>query len=468
MKVTRSKKWAGQVKKTLSTQSQRIVDSHIHLAVTGLSGSGKTAFITSLIDLLLNASNCANLPFLSVHQEGRLLGALLDDQKDLSVARFQYEDGKNALMSSPPSWPSSTQSISQMRLKLRFKRKPGLSQLFGQLGTLTLDITDYPGEWLMDLPMLEQTYSQWCETFWSIQKQEMRTELIAAFVSALEQWDTETQINEQDLLAVSRVYTEFLFQLKTYGFGLIQPGRFIMPGELRNAPILSFFPVPLSWFNSFSHKPLIEKLQVRFENYKKKVITPFYTQHFRRFDRQIILLDVLGALSRGKAHFAELETSLTQVMKNFHYGKRSKLAQLFSPKINKLAVAATKADHASVDQQTNINKLVRALLSGSIQRIQYHGVDIEHFVLSSIRGSEPGLVEHNGEKVHVVKGRDADGKSKVLFPGEVPASLPDDDLWREHHFSFPVFSPLDSIAKEGIRHIRMDQVLEYLIGDKLR
>ena len=27
--------------------------------------------------------------------------------------------------------------------------------------TLTLDIVDYPGEWLLDLPLLDKSYEQW-------------------------------------------------------------------------------------------------------------------------------------------------------------------------------------------------------------------------------------------------------------------------------------------------------------------
>lgn len=271
-----------------------------------------------------------------------------------------------------------------------------------------------------------------------------------------------------DLILACQVYTDFLHQLKSARFGFIQPGRFIMPGELKGAPVLTFFPAKLDWFQQRTNKALLATLEARFENYKKKVITPFYTEHFKRFDRQIVLLDVLGALNHGEEHFSELESSMTQIMKNFRYGKRSKLGNVLSPKIDKLVVAATKADHASLDQQTNIYQLLSSLLSNVQQNLQYQGVNIAHYVLSSIRASQSGVVEHEGKKVHVVKGSNARGESLVLFPGEVPNSVPDESVWNSHQFSFPVFTPLESIAQEGISHIRMDQVLEYLLGDKLR
>lgn len=468
MKLQVRSGWAERLSEKVSAQSRRLVDSHVHLAVTGLSGSGKTAFITSLVYLLLNAKQGAKLPFLSVLQENRLLGVITAQQKDLSVTSFQYEKGIQALSHNPPSWPESTETISQLRLKFRFKRSPGLAKLFGTHGTLTLDITDYPGEWLMDLPMLNQSYQQWCEDFWQRQEASPRAELLQPFLNEIAQLTEQVTIDEKHLANTSHVYTEFLYQLKQAGFGFIQPGRFIMPGELKGAPVLTFYPAKQDWFTQPKYQALLETLAARFENYKKKVVTPFYTEHFRHFDRQIVLLDVLGALNNGKAHFDELESSLTHVMKSFRYGKRSKLANLFSPKIDKLVVAATKADHASLDQQNNMYQLLSSLLSNVKQRVQYHGVDIAHFVLSAIRASESGMVEHEGKKVHVVKGSDVSGETVVMFPGEVPSVMPDTTIWDTHEFSFPEFAPTHSIATHGIQHIRMDQVIEYLLGDKLR
>ncbi len=52
----------------------RGVDRHLRLAVTGLSRSGKTAFITAMVNQLLNIHAGARLPLLSAVREERLLG----------------------------------------------------------------------------------------------------------------------------------------------------------------------------------------------------------------------------------------------------------------------------------------------------------------------------------------------------------------------------------------------------------
>jgi uncharacterized protein len=55
----------------------------------------------------------------------------------------------------------------------------------------------------------------------------------------------------------------------------------------------------------------------------------------------------------------------------------------------------------------------------------------------------------------------------VLFPGEIPAELPDDDDWRSGRFQFKDFRPRRLIGGQKGQHLRLDQAIEFLIGDKL-
>ena len=63
-----------RLKTELNALVNRGVDRHLRLAVTGLSRSGKTAFITALVNQLLNIHTGARLPLLSAAREERLLG----------------------------------------------------------------------------------------------------------------------------------------------------------------------------------------------------------------------------------------------------------------------------------------------------------------------------------------------------------------------------------------------------------
>ena len=60
----------------------------LRVGVTGLARSGKTVFVTSLVNNLLAKGR---LPVLAAAAEGRIARAQLDPQPDDAVPRFPYE-----------------------------------------------------------------------------------------------------------------------------------------------------------------------------------------------------------------------------------------------------------------------------------------------------------------------------------------------------------------------------------------
>lgn len=72
-------------------------------------------------------------------------------------------------------------------------------------------------------------------------------------------------------------------------------------------------------------------LQRRYQYYCENVVKGFYKDHFQRFDRQIVLVDCLQPLNSGPDAFNDMRMALTQLMRSFHYGKRTLLRRMFSP-----------------------------------------------------------------------------------------------------------------------------------------
>ena len=58
-------------------------------------------------------------------------------------------------------------------------------------------------------------------------------------------------------------------------------------------------------------------------------------------------------------------------------------------------------------------------------------------------------------------------KETVLFPGEIPPDLPEPDDWTSGRFRFKEFAPRRLLPSGAGQHIRLDQALQFLIGDKL-
>src|SRR4029077_11366979 len=136
----------------------------VWLAVTGLSRSGKTVFITSLIHNLLSSLHNPNrMPLLGVVGERRLIAAGLEGAREHQLAQFPYL--RNIEKMASPDWPERTADISEIGIELRFAPAGTLgtllSEITGSPASLTVRIVDYPGEWLLDLPLLAQSYAEW-------------------------------------------------------------------------------------------------------------------------------------------------------------------------------------------------------------------------------------------------------------------------------------------------------------------
>lgn len=449
----------------------RLADRHVSLAVTGLSKSGKTAFITSIVNQLLHGRDSQTLPFFSVVAQQRLIGVKRAVQPDMTVARFAYEDGVDKLFSDPPQWPKSTDGVSQVRLLIKYQNQSGLRRILSEQSTLTLDITDYPGEWLLDLPLLEMDYRQWCESFWSDLKDAKKSELADAFKQSLSRIDWQAEPDEIQIQMIAELFTQFLHACKEAGFQLIQPGRFVLPGELVGAPVLQFFPIPIEQLDvelKSAEAGVVALMTSRYEQYQKKVIKPFYKQHFKRFDRQIVLVDCLTALNQGAHSFNDLRNAINWLLSSFHYGRSNLLKRIFSPNIDKLMFAASKSDHITPDQQSNLVVLLESMIHQARQQIQYEGVETESTAFSAIKASQVGVSHINNEQVQVLQGLNKKGEPIALFPGEVPKMCPDESFWAQQGFAFPQFLPAKPRSHQsGFEHIRLDHVLEFVLGDKL-
>ena len=221
----------------------RGMDRHLRLAVTGLSCSGKTAFITSLVNQLLHVHSGARMPLFSVVREDRLLGVKRVPQRDLGIQRFTYDEGLASLYGTPPNWLSPTRGVSDILFLLCFRSGDSLLRHFKETSTLYLEIVDYPGEWLLDLPMLEQDYLSWSRQMAGLLQGD-RAQWAKPWLALCQQCDPLAPADENQLAAIAQAYSDYLIRCKNEGLHFIQPGRFVLPGDMAGAPALQFFPWP--------------------------------------------------------------------------------------------------------------------------------------------------------------------------------------------------------------------------------
>jgi predicted YcjX-like family ATPase len=450
----------------------------LRLGVTGLSRAGKTIFITALVHALLTGGR---LPGFAALTEGRFIGARLAEYPDASIPRFAYEQHLAALTGPDPRWPESTRRISQLRLSLKFQSQRLLGGMMGP-STLNLDIVDYPGEWLLDLPLLSQSYPEWSAG--ALERAGRPHSLTEAepFLHELRQTDPLAPASDAAAERLAASFTRYLQASREDGRALssLPPGRFLLPGDLEGSPALTFAPLPPPP-GPVSGRSLYAMLARRYEAYKAVVVRPFFRDHFARLDRQIVMVDMLRALNAGPAAIADLETALTEILGCFRQGNGNPLSRLVSRRIDRILFAATKADHIHSSSHDRLEAVMNRLVARAARRARYAGAETRSVALASVRATREGKVEGHDvivgtpEAGEVLDGTTYDGKTEIaLFPGDLPENP--DLLFEEARpvdLRFLRFLPprrLDRNASGDVLlpHIRLDRALDILIGDKLR
>ncbi len=470
--MLQQERWLSLQRKA-DTLWQRTWDRHLRLAVTGLARSGKTAFVTALIQQLEQAGFSARLPHWQVLQQGRLLGVQQVVQTHQHIPTFGYSQALSMLAADPPQWPEPTQTLSEIRLELRFRSQNLLRQKIGHdVCHLYLDIVDYPGEWLLDLPLLDLSYAQWSAQIREQLQSPQRRHLAEPWLKAGSRWSASQPFSSvmDEVKNISALYTQYLQDCRSQlGLQSIQPGRFVLPGEFAGAPMLQF--VPWVWglpAESPAHDSLYGLLQARYEAYKEHVVKQFYQKHFSGFDRQIVLVDCLQPLKVSREAIYDLRDTLGQLLQSFQYGNSHWWQRLFSPRIDKLLFVASKADHVTPEQHPALLSLLRELVHSGLSRARFEGVSLECMAMAAIRSSEYHQVDYQGQPLTVLHGVDLTGHELALFPGVIPARIPEPDFWQNSSLRLTDLRPPVWQSEQARPHIRLDQILEYLLGDKMQ
>lgn len=458
------------IENVADTVSGAFFEPAIRLGVTGLARSGKTVFITSLVANLMDRGR---MPGLLAESEGRILSAYLQPQPDDTLPRFDYESHLGDLTALDPRWPDSTRTISELRLSLKVRPSGLLSGLQGPR-TIHLDIVDYPGEWLLDLGLLDKTYDQWSEeTLKRIENRDTAQDYLAQARAE----DASAPLEEPRAQSLAAGFTAYLIAARQAGFSDCTPGRFLLPGDLAGSPVLTFAPLPPT--RNPPRKSLAREMERRFEAYKSQVVKPFFRDHFAKIDRQIVLVDALGAIHAGPQAVEDMRQAMSDILSAFRPGQNAFLSQLFVGKrVEKILFAATKADHLHHTQHARLTAIMEALTREARDRAQYSGAKTSAMSIASLRATVEEMRAHQGSELACVRGTLLDsGKQAAFYPGELPVdpthllgpARDGAEKWLDQDYQIMRFAPAKLSLKpgEGPPHIRLDRAAQFLIGDRL-
>jgi predicted YcjX-like family ATPase len=505
--------------RALVEYGEALVTPTVRLGITGLSRAGKTVFITALVHSLVRNGR---YPVFEALSEGRIAGARLSPQPDDAVPRFDYEHHIAAL-AADRVWPESTRQISELRLVIEFQSRSGAMR------ELVLDMVDYPGEWLLDLPLLGKSFETWSAESLALSRKEPRARLAASWHAYLAGLDAAGPADESAAIAAARLFTDYLVACRDerYALSLLPPGRFLMPGELAGSPALTFAPLDLPGEGEGEGAAgadaqggearsdeartgpapagsLWAMMRRRFEAYKEAAVRPFFRDHFARLDRQIVLIDALAAFNAGPEAVHDLEGTLKVLLDCFAIGRKTFLSSLFRPRADRILFAATKADHLHHTSHDRLEAILRRMVERAIARADVAGAAVDVIALAAVRATREAEVRRGGggggagggDALPCILGVPAagehaggqtfDGKTEVaVFPGDLPADP--NDVFAENaapfrglagaggaadaDFRFVRFRPPPlEMGRDGapaLPHIRLDRALQFLIGDRL-
>jgi len=461
----------------LGTACNRIMGrrSPLRIAIVGSQASGKTVFLTSLVDHLQ-------------HHDPKALNLgkgveILKCEKLKSSAKFSpfpYEYNRSTLVHNNV-WPAKTSAVSEVRLRLnlkRGKRKPE---------QLDLEFLDFPGERAADFLMSARNYNEWSDmVLGSIQADRCYSELAREFNSII-----ESRGDEPEMIAA---YKKFLGQAMIQRYSrIITPSVFLIDSKGKRpdsggTPELwskdrfcglsaseQFVPLPEGV--RFQNKELVKKFEKRYRKYRGKIVAPL-VNWLEDADQMYILLDIPQILAGGFSMYNDEQAIAERVLEICDQDKGfwHELVQvgvlgwlLVKPsRIRRIGIIATKSDMvATNDDIDNLESLVRQMTYKKLRGIAVKAYDF--FTCSTVMSTE--LI---GNRIPCLRGRlvyDENGEQvaedasvpEEFVPSRVPEHWPQDKDWGA--FSFPEVYPKISARRDTPPHQEgLDRIVRSFLG----
>jgi predicted YcjX-like family ATPase len=440
------------------------------IAVTGLQRSGKTVFVTSFVHALLQAADApvADFPFFPWRGEVR----------DVTVADipgippFPYRARLDELLGEPPAWPARTTGLTGIRVRIRYTPAGGLTRRLLPTATIDLDLIDYPGEWLLDLPMLTQSYQEWSARMEALANAASRSDLSRAWREAARGLDPDAAEDPAALQRIGALYLDYIARCRAERhLHFVQPGRFLGGGgdDPERGPV--FFPLGTAQATRGAAKAGTNAaaLVARYRAYQK-LVRRFYGQVFGRLRRQVVLVDLLTALQGGHESFADMALATRSLTEAFEALKNPILKALSLGGVDRLALVATKADHVTADQMNNMIGLLRDMIGEPF--VQANARQSGLFAAASVRATTQLMRKYRGEPLPFLlgvpegRGGGRDGEAIEVRPGVIPGQIPAAADWTSLEFNIRRFAPprLGTPYQRPLPHINLDKILQFLIA----
>jgi predicted YcjX-like family ATPase len=445
----------------LATIPRALHHQSYRIAVTGLQRSGKTVFVTSFAHALLHAEKSNKEAFPFFPWRGQVEHVELGDIP--GIPSFPYRGRVDELLAALPRWPAPTTEISGLRVRIRYTPTSTIARRVGAKGILDIDLVDYPGEWLLDLPMLSLSYREWSLQMEELANSGSRIRMSKDWREQAAGLDPHAPESAFDLAGVGQAYVDYLKRCRAAHLHYLQPGRFLAEGGAGSGLDSLFFPMSAAQFaKARTNGAALER---RYEAYRRQV-RQFYRQVFGRLRRQVVLIDLLTALQHGHESFTDLALAVRTITEAFDDLRSPLLRSLSLGRVDRLALVATKADHVGSSQLANLVALLRDMIGEPF--VQANARQAGLLAIASVRATSQVARKWQGTTRQMLQGIPEGGSGELVevFAGDIPGHVPDQAQWSEFEFNIRRFGPprLRDHLDRPLPHINLDKLLQFLIA----
>jgi predicted YcjX-like family ATPase len=443
------------------------------IAITGLAGTGKTVFLTTLINHLKH------------HDPSGF--HLFDDKTDVEVKQFAEVEMNEGLREFGHSvyakamqtgrWPHKTVDVSAYACRFNTDR---------HWVEHRVEFLDWPGERVADVVMCKRSYADWSDRlveYWEVSDSNYQRH-VAPYLAALQ----HKALSEKSILAEYRLA---LGRLVLDNNPLISPSCYLVgrdgnrpggssPEQLADRGVVgvnadSQF-APLSNEARRRLPELAGRFTQRYDEYRTQVVDGLFDS-LKRCNRLIVLVDIPAILASGPNRLNDNHEMVDELLnrldasaskaKGIIKGLYNALApaELMWTGIEKIAFVATKADVVGgQENRDNLLKLLKEMLRDIVSRVE--GVEMGFFVASPVNSTQhpadgsfligKPMFDEQGMRLP------ADAPERSYPVSEVPEKWP--ECWSCGEYSFPdVYPALPKGRFMLPKHIGLDKVFRFVL-----
>lgn len=377
------------VKDGVSTATGWFTKETHRFTITGLSRSGKTMLFTSLITAFKHRGEgkfyC--LPLLRYLPEKLVESVRVEPLEGFNM--FPLEEHLESLERG--EWPRATEAVFGVKVIIRLKQKHKFKKHLFPYTDVVLELIDYPGEWITDLPMIDKTFAQWSDSCLAQQMSPPQEHYVSEWHQTLQDFNFDEEPTIEAVQDLVVVYRNYLIQAKNAGIAMLQPGSFLLKKSGFDWGEEGFTPLPAKISSDVSH-PWTILFTKHFKSFQENWLKELRKTTFRESDKQIILVDLFEGLNHSKMHVMQQKETLSHLADVFAYGQQHWFKETILRKrsIRRVAFVATKADNAPSMYQKNLLSLMTDVASSAVTKLAANRIAHEYFLVSSIRITDLG------------------------------------------------------------------------------